>query len=283
LYASGFPSIQEEEDSFRKTQEETNNVQQLKLNEMLNMGIALAVVAAVLIQLGTVDGESLRGWTPQEIAYRVPLDNWDAYSLVLDQSPVATKAVSSATVYTIGDVIAQKTEGCSTGELDRPRILRSMLAGLIGHGPLSHYWYHLLENVFGNVLHCTAWWAFFPKIIVDQTIWGPIWNNTYILLLGLMKFQSAPSIWSDMKRTTIPLIISGLKLWPLAHCITYGLIPVENRVLWVDAVEILWVTILATQTSGKGQQQQEPLPAVKEEIAPAGLEDENSLAVESPR
>lgn len=35
-----------------------------------------------------------------------------------------------------------------------------------------------------------------------------------------------------------------------AHCITYGLIPVENRLLWVDFVEILWVTILATQASG---------------------------------
>ena len=53
-----------------------------------------------------------------------------------------------------------------------------------------------------------------------------------------------------MKRTTVPLIVSGLKLWPLVHCVTYGLIPVENRVLWVDAVEILWVTILATQAAG---------------------------------
>lgn len=52
-----------------------------------------------------------------------------------------------------------------------------------------------------------------------------------------------------MKRTTIPLIISGLKLWPFVHCITYGLIPLENRLLWVDAVEIVWVTILAGQAN----------------------------------
>lgn len=26
--------------------------------------------------------------------------------------------------------------------------------------------------------------------------------------------------------------------------------PVENRLLWVDIVEIVWVTILATQASG---------------------------------
>ena len=75
-------------------------------------------------------------------------------------------------------------------------------------------------------------------------------NNSYILLLGLMKFENPKTIWSDIKTSTIPLILSGLKLWPLAHCVTYGLIPVENRLLWVDFVEIFWVTILASQAAG---------------------------------
>ena len=65
-----------------------------------------------------------------------------------------------------------------------------------------------------------------------------------------MKLDSLDSISQDVKRTAIPLIMSGLKLWPLAHCVTYGLVPVENRLLWVDTVEILWVTILATQAAG---------------------------------
>jgi protein Mpv17 len=112
-----------------------------------------------------------------------------------------------------------------------------------------------LFSIFTNVLHVTQWWSFIPKIMVDQTIWGTIWNNTYILMLGLMKFDSVENIWSDMKRNTIPLFISGLRLWPLAHCVTYGLIPVENRLAWVDLVEILWVTILASQVS---KQHEEP-------------------------
>jgi Mpv17 / PMP22 family len=77
-------------------------------------------------------------------------------------------------------------------------------------------------------------------------------NSCYIILIGLMKFDSPGVISQDVKRTTIPLILSGLKLWPLAHCVTYGLVPVENRLLWVDTVEILWVTILATQAAGTG-------------------------------
>ena len=67
-----------------------------------------------------------------------------------------------------------------------------------------------------------------------------------------MKFDSLENIFNEMKRTTIPLIVSGLKLWPLAHCVTYGLVPIENRLLWVDIVEIIWVTVLATAAAEGG-------------------------------
>ncbi|KAL7470166.1 hypothetical protein ACHAXS_010409 [Conticribra weissflogii] len=175
-----------------------------------------------------------------------------SYTEVLSAAPIQTKAVTSATVYAIGDIIAQRTEGLEVGELDRGRIVRSLAAGLIGHGPLSHVWYDVSEDFFENVLKLTQWWSFIPKVVIDQILWGPFWNNTYIVLLGIMQFQKPSQVWADIKRTTIPLVISGLKLWPLAHCITYGLVPVENRLLWVDAVEIIWVTILATQASGGG-------------------------------
>ena len=201
-------------------------------------------------QVVTVDADIMRGWSVEEISVRIPVDNWNSYSAVLSASPIQTKAITSATVYTIGDFIAQRTEGLSMSEIDRPRILRSLLAGLIGHGPMSHVWYCVSEELF-HFLHLPSdWWGTAAKVAIDQTFWGPLWNNTYILLLGLMKFNSFENIFGEMKRTTVPLIVSGLKLWPLAHCVTYGLVPLENRLLWVDLVEIIWVTILASAAAG---------------------------------
>ena len=89
-----------------------------------------------------------------------------------------------------------------------------------------------------------------------------------------MKRDSLTVIWSEMKRTTIPLIVSGLKLWPLAHCITYGLIPIENRLLWVDLVEILWVVILASAVGGEGAHS--ALPEGKDEHKNNYVEERNS-------
>eukprot|EP00557_Chaetoceros_sp_GSL56_P009495 CAMPEP_0176490114 /NCGR_PEP_ID=MMETSP0200_2-20121128/7689_1 /TAXON_ID=947934 /ORGANISM="Chaetoceros sp., Strain GSL56" /LENGTH=279 /DNA_ID=CAMNT_0017887381 /DNA_START=325 /DNA_END=1164 /DNA_ORIENTATION=- len=225
-------------------------VKVMDVNAIINTAIIVLIAMAVLNQVATVDANLMRGWTAQEMAVRIPVDNWQSYSAVLEKSPLATKAVTSATVYTIGDFIAQRTEGVSMGELNRWRLLRSLLAGLIGHGPLSHVWYDISEQLFDNILHLRDWWGTIIKVVIDQTTWGPFWNNTYILLLGLMKMEKIENIWCEMKRTTIPLIVSGLKLWPLAHCITYGIIPVQNRLLWVDMVEILWVTILATAAAG---------------------------------
>lgn len=224
----------------------TQELGTMDVNTIVNTSVVVILAVFVLNQLVTVDMGIMRGWSTTEMALRVPIDNWSSYSTVLAQAPVQTKAVTSATVYTIGDFIAQRTEGKTIGKMDRLRILRSMAAGLIGHGPLSHIWYEVSDNLFENVLHLKDWWGTIVKVAIDQSIWGPIWNNTYILLLGLMQFKKLEDVFSEMKRTTIPLIISGLKLWPAAHLVTYGLIPVENRLLWVDLVEIIWVTILAT-------------------------------------
>jgi protein Mpv17 len=219
-------------------------------NIIINYTILLGMAAFILSKVTLIDADVSRGWTAVEVAQHMPMGVWNSYSSVLHQNPISTKAVTSASVYAIGDLIAQRTEGKAMGELDRMRALRSLLTGLIGHGPLSHLWYNFSENLFDNVLHWTAWWSVIPKVALDQGFWSPIWNNTYLLLLGLMKRESLSSIWEDVKRTTIPLVVSGLKLMPLTHCVTYGLIPVENRLLWDDFVEIFWVTVLATSAAG---------------------------------
>jgi len=273
--------------------EESQSIQLRSVDKdaLINTSIFIIAIATVVTTVLSVDVGITRGWTAEEIALRIPLDNWRSYTNILSMAPIETKvrgcyrqleltkciclqeslffesnssssssyvsftiqAVTSATVYTIGDIIAQKTEGLDIGKLDRGRILRSALAGLIGHGPMSHVWYHVSEDFFDNILHLHAWWDFVPKVVVDQLVFGPIWNNSYILLLGIMQLQKPGQIFGDMKRSTIPLLISGLKLWPFVHCITYGLIPVENRLLWVDLVEILWVTILANEANSEAQ------------------------------
>ena len=224
------------------------------LNTFINLSVLTIIVLYVLTQILSVDVGITRGWTTTEIANRLPLDNWQSYASTLEMAPIRTKALTSASVYAIGDVLSQGGLG-NIGKLDRGRVLRSLIAGFIGHGPMSHVWYYVSEDFFINTVQLQhVWWDFIPKVILDQAIFGPIWNNSYILLLGIMQLHTPRRILSDMKRTTIPLLLSGLRLWPFVHIITYGVIPIENRLLWVDAVEIIWVTILASTASADTSQ-----------------------------
>ena len=222
---------------------------------LLNWLVLLAAVTLVAGRFLSVDLGLTRGWTPLEVAERVPLDNWRGYNDVLAAAPVQTKAVTSATVYTIGDIIAQTKGGSGMGELDRSRIVRSMVAGLVGHGPMSHLWYRWSEAFFDAVHLPHAWWDFVPKVCADQLVFGPVWNGTFILLLGIMQLHGPGRIWDEMRRTTVPLLLSGLRLWPFVHIVTYGVIPVEKRLIWVDAVEIVWVTILASVANEGGEEE----------------------------
>ena len=254
-------------------------------NQLVNLGLLTALTVAALSALLTVDlaGGITRGWTLAETTARIPLDDWAHYNHVLHTHPILTKAATSGTVYAIGDVVAQSTEGRDTAALDRGRVTRSLLAGLLAHGPLSHYWYLVSEHFFDHVVHLTEWWSVVPKIVVDQTVWGPIWTSVYLLLIGTMQRDRWHVIGDNIQKSIVPLTLSGLKLWPLAHVVTYGVVPVENRLLWVDAVEIVWVTILATQaaalagTDKAGEEEEEAAAAVTAAV----VVDGDKLAVET--
>jgi hypothetical protein len=151
------------------------HLRQVDANEVINTSIMIIIATGVLYILTAVDAGITRGWTAEELGARLAVDNWGSYAQVLSENPIATKAATSATVYAIGDVIAQRTQGTRMGDINRMRVLRSLLAGGIGHGPLSHFWYELSENFFDYVLQLTQWWSFIPKVVIDQTLWGPVW------------------------------------------------------------------------------------------------------------
>ncbi|CAM9529278.1 unnamed protein product [Ascophyllum nodosum] len=177
---------------------------------------------------------------------------------MLRDNPVLVKACTSGIVYTLGDWTAQTFEGTALESIKRDRVARSAVAGLLLHGPLSHVWYDLCERMFDFIGLNDFWWVAAPKVVVDQILWGPFWNAVYIWFVGTLKGDSFETIREAVVTTALPLVIAGIRLWPLAHLVTYGVIPIENRLLWVDFVEIIWVTILSRQAAEQARANDEP-------------------------
>ncbi|XP_075668866.1 uncharacterized protein LOC142638692 isoform X1 [Castanea sativa] len=219
------------------------------IDRTINASIVLAAGTFAITKLLTIDQDYWHGWTIYEIVRYAPQHNWTAYEEALKRNPVLAKMVISGVVYSVGDWIAQCFEGKPLFEFDRIRMFRSGLVGFTLHGSLSHYYYQFCEELFPF----QDWWVVPVKVIFDQTVWAAIWNSIYFTVLGFLRLESPVNIFNELKATFWPMLTAGWKLWPFAHLITYGVIPVEQRLLWVDCVELIWVTILSTYSNEKSE------------------------------
>ncbi|XP_039013681.1 uncharacterized protein LOC120143421 [Hibiscus syriacus] len=219
------------------------------IDRTINAAIVLAAGTFALTKLLTIDHNYWQGWTIYEILRYAPQHNWSAYEEALKTNPVLAKMVISGVVYSLGDWIAQCFEGKPLFEFDRTRMFRSGLVGFTLHGSLSHYYYQFCEELFPF----QDWWVVPVKVAFDQTAWAAVWNSIYFVVVGFLRLDSPISIYSELQATFLPMLTAGWKLWPFAHLITYGVIPVEQRLLWVDCVELIWVTILSTYSNEKSE------------------------------
>ncbi|CAM6120594.1 unnamed protein product [Calypogeia fissa] len=230
---------------FAKSPEEENRIIDRGINAMIVGSAGVLILTKIL----TVDHDYWHGWTLVEILQYAPVHNWFAYEDMLKVHPVVAKMIISGAVYSLGDWIAQCYEGKPALEFDRTRMLRSGLVGFCLHGSMSHFYYQFCEWLFPF----QGWWVVPLKVAFDQTAWSSLWNSLYFVTLGLLRLESPGSIWKELRQTFVPLLTAGWKLWPAAHLVTYGLVPVEQRLLWVDMVEIVWVTILAKYSNERSE------------------------------
>ncbi|XVF78143.1 hypothetical protein PTKIN_Ptkin14bG0105600 [Pterospermum kingtungense] len=242
------------------------------IDRTINATIVLVAGTFAITKLLTIDHNYWQGWTLYEIVRYAPQHNWIAYEEALKTNPVLAKMVISGVVYSLGDWIAQCFEGKPLFEFDRTRMFRSGLAGFTLHGSLSHYYYQFCEELFPS----QDWWVVPAKVVFDQTAWAAIWNSIYFVVLGFLRLESPINIFDELKATFWPMLTAGWKLWPFAHLITYGVIPVEQRLLWVDCVELIWVTILSTYSNEKSEARiSEAAPAeASSSLPPVGPSEE---------
>ena len=70
--------------------------------------------------------------------------------------------------------------------------------------------------------------------------------QVYTLLIGLLALRPAREIATDVRETWWPGMKASVKFWPAVHLVTFSpLVPLELKLLWIDAVEIIWVAILS--------------------------------------
>lgn len=214
--------------------------------------------------------------------FRLIYDQW------LHRSPLLTKAVTSAILFGTGDRVAQRIEAYykrdtlasatddpeplddGTGDQDArivspttARTMRMMAWGFFIHTPLMHTWYNTVDRVIKG----RNMTAVLKKVVADMILVAPqmpLWFFTSTQLMEGVPFRDAVDVAIAKTPATVA---ANYSLWPMTNIVTFGVVPLQYRLLFVNVVSIGWAAFLSQSASrpvkdaSQPDQKTQPSPA----------------------
>ena len=180
---------------------------------------------------------------------------WQLYLRQLALRPMAVKACTSCTTFSLTDALAQareaqRAEGKQVS-YDGARTARNGLFGLLWLGPLNHVFWG--RTVFGleHWFPGSSWRAVFSRVLVDQLT---------VMPLNMVAFLSWPSLLQgdlngarrNVQEAFWPSVSFALSVWPFVHPLSFRYVPLEHRLLVLNVCS-LFVFSYATFVSEKGE------------------------------
>ncbi|KAF4323600.1 hypothetical protein BBO99_00001955 [Phytophthora kernoviae] len=166
--------------------------------------------------------------------FRLKYDKW------LHDSPLVTKGVTSAILFGVGDRIAQRIEGSETDDngdkddsADRhglKRTARMVLWGGVLFAPIGHAWYNFLEKAVRGTTRA----AVAKKIAADQLLFSPPLSLTFFTYAGVSEGKPLREAVETAVAKLPPTLAVNWTVWPLVHVCTFGFVPLEYRILFIN-------------------------------------------------
>lgn len=201
------------------------------------------------------------------------------YMRALEEKPLQTKMITSGVICGLGDVLAQALAVGGFGALKNVfELKRCLIYGSIGGlylAPLIHYWFEVLEkltsrrdvrgvskgkpvidesrtNTMGERLKKAG-----KMVLLDQAVASPFLNGGFLFV-----FAVASSVFSGygigtatnagvhkIQTALWPTLLASWKLWPAANFINFMFVPAPLRVLFLNAVGVVWNISLSAAAS----------------------------------
>jgi protein Mpv17 len=159
---------------------------------------------------------------------------WARYNALLEAQPLLTKALTSLTGFTAGDVLAQKFVEPSDKPYDVMRTIRLGSFGFLLHGTSGHYFYGFLDSKLPGTAPMTV----ATKVAIDQTIWNPIFGCMFFGYLHLVEGKSFEEYVNKLKADLKTAVMGSWAVWVPAHTINFAFIPPSQRLLYINSIQI---------------------------------------------
>jgi len=182
------------------------------------------------------------------------------YLAVLESNPLATKAATSFFGFLIGDILAQKFIDKNPDGFDYARMLRLASFGALIHGPTGHWFYGMLDKKIPGVGAVPV----VSKVAIDQLFWNPIFGVMFFGYMGTLEGQGIDGTIQKIKNDLMTQVTGSWTVWPIAHAINFRFVPTEQRLLYINTIQIgynMFLSVIANRTK----------PPAKTEAAPVAV------------
>ncbi|RRT61729.1 hypothetical protein B296_00012809 [Ensete ventricosum] len=159
--------------------------------------------------------------------------------MALDKHPVITKALTSALLNLIGDLICQLLID-QVSKLDLRRTIVFTFLGLSLVGPTLHFWYLYLSKLvtFPGALGA------FLRLLLDQLIFSPIFLGVF--LGSVVALEGRPyQIKHKLQQEWFSAVLANWQLWIPFQFLNFQFVPQKFQVLAANIVALAWNVILS--------------------------------------
>mmetsp|Transcript_31747 Transcript_31747/g.105093 ORF Transcript_31747/g.105093 Transcript_31747/m.105093 type:complete len:344 (+) Transcript_31747:449-1480(+) len=188
----------------------------------------------------------------------------DAYARANTERPLLTRAVTTAVLAAIGDLLAQSVASAPRAEssagpsssssggggcdLRRTAVMAGW--GGVCAGPFNHFWYNWLERavVLRNPMHAVG-----LKIALDHVAYAPVLVGFFAWTDLLQGRAATPH---DALRQAVcsehlaPTLRANVVAWTAVHALTFTVVPPPYHVLWVSVNSVFWSAYCSSVSEG---------------------------------
>jgi hypothetical protein len=195
-------------------------------------------------------------YDPSTAAALSPQSAWSAYKGLLSARPLLTKSVTSAVLAGVSDSLTQRVESKIANDdtchrHDWIRTSHILTTGFVYSGPISHYWFALLERIvkFQNPVLGLA-----GRLLLDALLFSPFTIAGYFTIRTLLEGKGYDAIRLKLQRAWAKSVLAAWKFWPAVNVVNFSIVPLPYRVLYVNVMALLWMGYLSFVNAQKSMQ-----------------------------
>ncbi|XP_018604469.1 peroxisomal membrane protein 2 isoform X1 [Scleropages formosus] len=171
------------------------------------------------------------------------------YLYLLKRYPILTKSFTSGILSALGNLLSQVLEkrakakrGCQAKDIDTFGIARFAVYGVCVTGPISHYFYQLLELLVPSSAPC----CMVKRLLLDRLVFAPAFLLLFFVVMNILEGNKWPALQAKLRVSYWPALIMNWKVWTPFQFININFVPVQFRVLFANLVALFWYAYLAS-------------------------------------